>query len=75
MVLVDQPTEDLAPLRRLDSGWPWARAQDWAPDVVRTAKTEPAVRSMRVVMRGILAQDVRQMSTTQDQHVIEHLPS
>lgn len=73
MVLVDQPTEDLAPLRRLGSRWPWTR--DRAPDIVRTAKAEPAMRSMRVVMRGILTQHDQQVSSTQDQHVIEHLPS
>jgi Tol biopolymer transport system component len=37
MVLVDQPTEDLAPLRRLESGWPAgprlnAYRPAWSPD-------------------------------------------
>ena len=73
MVLVDQPTEDLAPLRNLASRWSWV--WDRPADIVRTTKTEPAMRSMRVVMRGILTQHVRQVPSTQDQHVIEHLPS
>jgi len=72
MVLVDQPTEDLAPLRRLAPRWPWAWNR--LPDIVRAAKTQPTMRSMRVVMRGILTQDVRQVSSTQDQHAIEDLP-
>jgi len=53
MVLVDQPTEDLAARDRLGPRWP--RAGDRATDVVRTMKTEPAMRSMRVVVRRILA--------------------
>src|SRR6266540_3760447 len=66
MVLADQPTEDLVPR------WPWAR--DPAPDIVRTTKSEPTMRSMRVVVRDVLTQHVHQVSSTQDQHVIEHLP-
>ena len=71
MVLVDQPTEDPAPLRRLGArcAWGWDRPAD----IVRTTKIQPTMRSMRVVMRGILTQDVRQVSSTQDQHVIEDL--
>src|SRR6266545_587737 len=72
MVLVDQPTEDLAP--RGPHGPRRPRSGHWAPDILRAAKTEPAMRSMRVVMRGVLTQDLRQVSSTQDQHVIEHLP-
>jgi hypothetical protein len=55
MVLADKPTEDLAPLRRLAPRRP--RTWDRAIDIVRTTKIQPAVRSMRVVMAGILAQD------------------
>ena len=73
MVLVDQPAEDLAPLDRLGPRGP--RTCDRAVDVVRATKTEPAVRSMRVVMRDVLAQQVQQMSSMKDQDVIEHLPS
>jgi hypothetical protein len=53
MVLVDQPAEDLAAHDRL--GPRWSRAGDRAADVVRATKTDPAVRSMRVVVRRILA--------------------
>lgn len=72
MILVDQPTEDLATLDRL--GPRWARGWDRPPDIVRTTKTEPSVRSMRVVMRGVLTQDVQRVSSVKDQHVIEDLP-
>jgi hypothetical protein len=72
MVLVDQPTEDLATLDRLGPRWPWAR--DRPTHIVRTTKTQPTMRSMRVVMRDVLTQHVRQVSSTQDQHVIEDLP-
>ena len=51
MVLVDQPTEDLAARDRLGPRWP--RAGDRAADIVRAMKTEPAMRSMRVVVRRI----------------------
>ena len=73
MVLVDQPTEDLATLDRLGPRRPWTC--DRAVDVVGATKTESTVRSIRVVMRGILTQDAPQVSSAQDQHVIEHLPS
>src|SRR5215207_10274895 len=43
MVLVDQPTEDLATLDRL--GPRWSCAWDRPADIVRTTKTEPAMRS------------------------------
>jgi len=56
MVLMDQPTEDLG--ARDHIGRRWRRARDRAADIVRRAKTEPAVRSMRVVMRGVPAQHV-----------------
>src|SRR6266540_5380844 len=72
MVLVDQPTEDLPPLDRPAPRGP--RAWDRLSDIVRTAKTQPTMRSMRVVMRGTRTQDVHQVSSTQDQHVIEDLP-
>src|SRR6266511_2026611 len=55
MVLMDQPTEDLPPLDRVGPRRP--RAWDRAVDIVRTTKIQPAVRSMRVVMAGILAQE------------------
>ncbi len=69
---MDQPTEDLATLDRL--GPRGLRAWDRPADIVRTAKTEPAMRSMRVVVRGILTQHLHQVSSTQDQDVIEDLP-
>jgi hypothetical protein len=52
MVLVDHPAEDLATLDRLGPRRP--RARDRPADIVRTTKTEPTMRSMRVVMRGIV---------------------
>jgi len=73
MVLVDQSTEYLAGLR--GPGTRWTRPGDWAPDTLQAAKTEPAMRSVRVVLRGVLTQDLRQVSSTQDQHVIEDLPT
>src|SRR6266542_3990856 len=72
MVLVDQPTEDLAALDRFGPRWPGAR--DRPADIARTTKTEPAMGSMRVVVRGVLTRHVHQVSSTQDQHVIEDLP-
>jgi hypothetical protein len=72
MVLMDQPTEDLG--ARDHIGRRWRRARDRAADIVRRAKTEPAVRSMRVVMRGVPAQHVHWVSSVKDQHVIEHFP-
>jgi hypothetical protein len=74
MVLVDQPAEDLTALHWLESGWLRARAWERAVDIVRTAKTEPAMRSMRVVMLGVGTQDLRQVSSVKDQHVVEDLP-
>ena len=73
MVFVDQPTGKVAPLDRIGSRRLrlWHRAQD----IVWTAKTESSVRSMRLVMLGVLPQDTEQVSSTQDQHVIEHLPA
>jgi hypothetical protein len=55
MVLVDQPTEDLPPGDRL--GPRELRAWHRAVDIVRTTQIQPAMRSMRVVMASILAQD------------------
>jgi hypothetical protein len=64
MVLGDQPTEDLAPLRRFaPRRWAWDRL----PDIPRRTKAEPTVRSMRVVVRGVLTQDVQRMSSVKDQ--------
>lgn len=71
MVLVDEPTEDRAPLDLLGRRSPWAF--DRTLDIMRTAKIERAMRPMRVVMRDILTQDIRQVSSAHDQHVIEHL--
>lgn len=73
MVLVDQPTEDLAPLDSPGPGGP--RAWGRAPDLVRGAKAEPAMGPIRVVVRSIRMQHSLQVSSTQDQHVIERLAS
>ena len=73
MVLVAQPTEDRASLGLLGPRSP--RAWEQSPDIVRAAKTERTMRPMRIVMLGILTQEVRQVSSAHDQHVIEHLPS
>ena len=73
MVLVDQPPEDRARLDLLGRRSPWAL--DREPDIVRAAEIERTMRPMRVVMLGILTQEVRQVSSAHDQHVIEHLPS
>src|SRR5438093_4793547 len=72
MVLVDQSTEDLAPGGPHEPGRP--RTGRWTPDISRRAKAEPAMRSMGVVMPGVFTQDRRQVSSTEDQHVIEGLP-
>ena len=72
MVLVDQPTDDLAPRRSL--GPRWACGWDRTDDFVRATKTEPTMRSMRVVVRDVLTQDAHQVSSAHDQHVIEDLP-
>jgi hypothetical protein len=72
MVLVDQPTEDLVTLDRLGPRGP--RAWDRPADIVRTTKTEPAMGSMRVVVREVLTQHVHQVHSVKDQHVIEDLP-
>jgi hypothetical protein len=73
MVLVDQPTEDRAPLGLLRPRSPWTL--DRALEIVRAAKIEGAVGPVRVVVRGILTQDARQVSSADDQEVIEHLSS
>ena len=72
-VFVDQAPEDLAPLHRLDPRGPG----NWVParDRVGTAEAEPTMGSMRVVMLGVFMQNPRQLSSPEDEHVIQHLPA
>jgi hypothetical protein len=72
MVFVEQPTEDIAPLdclgsRRLDTRVP-------ASGGVGTAQIKAAMRPMGVVVGGVRTQDTRQVSSADDQHVIQRFP-